>query len=277
MTYTHILRESAKRFGNITCMGIDPDLDKIPFKEKPREAIIRFYSEIFEAMDSEACHPSAIKPNIAFFEQYGFEGLDALKSIIESAGQYGIPVILDAKRGDIGKTAVAYAKNIFDFWNADSVTLHPYLGYDSIGPFMEYKNKGAYVQVRNSNPTAKEIQDLMVDGVPIYMKVAELLLKWDQAGLGAVVGATYPDELRKLSKMFVKSGKEIPMLIPGVGRQGGSATEVMNILRETENDLAIHRINSSSGISYAYLNTGSDDYAQAAIDALKKLNEETKI
>jgi orotidine-5'-phosphate decarboxylase len=118
------------------------------------------------------------------------------------------------------------------------------------------------------------LQDLKVDGVPVYMKLAENIIKWHRPGVGAVVGATYLEELEKISKFFVNSKKDIPLLIPGVGSQGGSAREVVDALNKTGNDIHIHRINSSSGINYAYVEKDTSDYAKAAVDAIETLNKE---
>ena len=212
-----------------------------------------------------------------------FEGLKALKEIMEKCKELGIPVLLDAKRGDIGKTSKAYAKALFGFWNADAITIAPYMGSDSVGPFVDYyddlnnnSGKGVYVLCRTSNKGAVDLQNLETrNGMPIYMKTAEKLANdWFKQGIGAVVGATYPEELEQISKYFVDSGKEIPLLIPGVGSQGGSAKEVAEALRKTGNELALHRINSSSGINFAYLKQNTDDYVSAAVNALKQIIDE---
>ncbi|MBN2367861.1 orotidine-5'-phosphate decarboxylase, partial [Candidatus Woesearchaeota archaeon] len=248
--FTDILKEKAEQAGSILCMGIDPVAEKIPIKESPGKAITRFYLDILDAMEGEDVNIPIVKPNIAFFEQYDFEGLLSLKKIIKEYKAKNIDVLLDAKRGDIGKTAAAYAASVFKVWKADAVTVHPYLGYDSIQPFLDYKNKGVYVLNRTSNKTAVEVQDMKVGSTPVYRKVSELILKWHRPGLGAVVGATYPKELEEISKLNVNSGKQVPFLIPGVGAQGGSSEEVVKILKKTNNPLWLHRVNSSSGISY---------------------------
>lgn len=276
MNFLERLKQQAEEKKSIVCMGMDPILDKIPIEGSPKEVITKFYLDLLEAMKSESTFPGIVKPNIAFYEQYGFDGLQALKTVMEAYKEAGIMIILDAKRGDIGKTSAAYAKALFDFWDADAITIAPYMGSDSVGPFVEYceKGKGVYILDRTSNKGAVDLQDLKVDGTPIYMKTAEKLVDWHQPGVSAVVGATYPQELEQISKFFVDSGKQIPLLIPGVGSQGGSAQEVVAALKNTGNDLSLHRINSSSGINFAYLKKDTDDYAGAAVDAIKELNDE---
>ncbi|KHE93718.1 MAG: orotidine-5'-phosphate decarboxylase [Candidatus Scalindua rubra] len=276
MSYVDDLRERAKNVKSIVCMGIDPVIEKIPIKGEPRQVIEGFYLDILKEMNKRDSYPAVIKPNIAYFEQYGFDGLNALKTIISRYKSSGIPTLLDAKRGDIGKTSTAYAKSAYEFWDSDAVTIAPYMGSDSVEPFIQWceKGKGVYILCRTSNKGAADLQDLKVDGVPIYMKLAENILKWHKPGVGAVVGATYIEELEEISRFFVESKKEVPLLIPGVGSQGGSAGEVVEVLKKTSNDILIHRINSSSGINYAYIEKDTSDYAAAAIDALETLNKE---
>ncbi len=278
MSYLNELRVRAKKANSIVCMGIDPVIEKIPIKGDPCQVIEEFYINILKEMNIRNSYPAIIKPNIAYFEQYGFSGLNALKSIISQYKSSGIPTLLDAKRGDIGKTSTAYAKSVFEFWNSDAVTIAPYMGTDSVEPFIEWceKEKGVYILCRTSNKGAADLQDLKVDGVPVYRKVAENIIRWHKPGVGAVVGATYLDELEEISRFFVDSKKEVSLLIPGVGSQGGSAREVVEVLRKTNNDILIHRINSSSGINYAYIEKNTSDYAKAAVDALENLNKEIR-
>ena len=271
MEYVEHLKKRADEVENIICMGMDPVLKRIPIKGEPKEVLVKFFSEILNAMESEDLYPACVKPNIAFYEQYGIDGLKALKQIIEAYKKKKVPVILDAKRGDIGKTCNAYADAIFDYWKADAVTVHPYLGSDSILPFTD--KGGVYVLVRTSNKSAIELQDLKVGDEPVYREVAKKVVEW---GTGAVVGATYPEELEELSRFFVASGKDIPLLIPGVGAQGGSAADVCKILKKTANDLRLHRINSSSGINFAYEKQSTDDFGGAAVNALLALKREAK-
>ncbi|MBT4823693.1 orotidine-5'-phosphate decarboxylase [Candidatus Woesearchaeota archaeon] len=295
MNYIEQLRKRAEKVGNIVCVGLDPVLEKIPSegceefvnkKSEPGKAIAKFYVTMLEGFVKEGVIPAIVKPNIAFYEQYGFEGLKALKEIMDKCKELEIPVLLDAKRGDIGKTSKAYAKALFEVWKADAITIAPYMGADSVGPFTKYcdnysgenveNGKGVYILCRTSNNGAVDLQNLKTeDGTTIYMKTAEKLAgDWYKLGIGAVVGATYIKELEQISKFFVDSGKEIPLLIPGVGAQGGSAKEVVEALKNTGNELALHRINSSSGINFAYLKQGTDDYVGAAVNALKELINE---
>jgi len=276
MSYLDHLRVRAKKANCIVCMGMDPIIEKIPIKGDPCRVIEEFYIHILKEMNKRDSYPAIIKPNIAYFEQYGIDGLNALKSIISQYKSSGIPTLLDAKRGDIGKTSKAYAKSVFEFWDSDAVTIAPYMGSDSVEPFIEWcdQEKGVYILCRTSNKGAVDLQDLKVDGVPVYMKLAENIIRWHKPGVGAVVGATYLEELEEISRFFVESKKEIPLLIPGVGSQGGSAGEVVDVLKKTNNDILIHRINSSSGINYAYIEKNTSDYATAAVDALEALNQE---
>ena len=276
MGYLDDLRVRAKKAKSIVCMGMDPVIEKIQIKGDTCQVIEEFYLDILKEMNKRDSYPAIIKPNIAYFEQYGFAGFNALKTIISQYKSSGIPTLLDAKRGDIGKTSTAYAKSVFEFWLSDAVTIAPYMGSDSVEPFIEWcdQEKGVYILCRTSNKGAVDIQDLKVDGVPVYMKLAENIIRWHKPGVGAVVGATYLEELEEISRFFVESKKEIPLLIPGVGSQGGSAGEVVEVLKKTNNDILIHRINSSSGINYAYIEKNTSDYATAAVDALETLNQE---
>jgi orotidine-5'-phosphate decarboxylase len=273
MNFVEQLKEKAVESGSIVCMGMDPVLDKIPLKGDAEEVIVKFYTDILNAMISSDIKPGIVKPNYAFYAQYGFPGLRALKKLIELYHKNKFLIILDAKRGDIGKTSTAYAKEAFEFWKVDALTVAPYMGSDSVGPFIDF-GKGVYILDRTSNPGAVDLQDMKVEGIPVYMKLAENIVKWHKPGVGAVVGATYPKELEEISSFFVKSGKNVPFLIPGVGKQGGSASDVAAALKKSGNDLSIHRINSSSGINFAYLKKETDDYAGAAVEVIKELNKE---
>ncbi|MCX7679492.1 MAG: orotidine-5'-phosphate decarboxylase [Spirochaetes bacterium] len=274
MNYLERLKSDAKRFHSIVCMGMDPVLEDIPIREKASKAIVAFYEEILNSIINQKVFPAAVKPNYAFYAQYGMDGLEALCHLIALYQREGFLVILDVKRGDIGKTAEAYAKECFEFFSADAVTLSPYMGFDSIAPFiLNYPAKGAYVLVKTSNVSSSEIQDVAVNGMPLYLHVCKKIIEWDCPGLGAVVGATFHEQLEQVLHSIAMSGKEIPLLIPGIGTQGGDVKKVVQSLC-AQSDFRIHRINSSSAINYAYKRFSGMHYAKAAVHALKELNEE---
>jgi orotidine-5'-phosphate decarboxylase len=275
MNYIETLKAASEKFHSIVCLGMDPVREDIPIRDiNIGKAIYHFYEEILERMIQEKVFPAAVKPNYAFYAQYGFEGLEALHNVLQLYRSEGFPVILDVKRGDIGKTAEAYAKESFDFFHADAVTLSPYMGYDSIAPFVKgYPEKGAYILVKTSNKSSSDIQDVEASNEPLYVHVAKKIVEWHSPGLGAVVGATYPEQLNRIVKLFAESGKDIPLLIPGVGSQGGDLEKVVRTLAVT-NAVHIHRINSSSAINYAYKRYEDMHFADAAVKALRELNQE---
>jgi orotidine-5'-phosphate decarboxylase len=273
MNYTEKLKEASKKFHSIVSMGLDPLIEDIPIKKGSiKEKIISFYESILNKMIQQNVLPGAVKPNYAFYGQYGLLGIEALLEVINLYKAHGFPVILDAKRGDISKTALAYAKECFGFFNADAVTLSPYMGYDSISPFVDnFPDRGYYILNKTSNKSSGDFQDIMVGSVPLFIHVSGKITEWHKPGLGAVVGATYPDQLADIADIFIKSGKEVPLLIPGVGAQGGSISEIIKILKKY-NDISINRINSSSEINYAYKKYKNLSFAEASVEALKALN-----
>ena len=256
-------------------MGLDPVIEDIPEKDDSTgNNIYKFYESILNKLIQKNIFPGAVKPNYAFYGQYGIDGIISLERIIKLYKSADIPVILDYKRGDIGKTAQAYAKEAFDFFNADAVTLSPYLGYDSIEPYIKgYPDKGYYILTKTSNSSSAEIQDLKINEKELFLHIAELIVKWFHHGIGSVAGATYPQQLKMISDIFIASKKEIPFLIPGVGTQGGSTSDVMNVLKNTP-DIKIHRINASSSLNYAYKTFKNMNYADASAEALKQMNDE---
>jgi orotidine 5'-phosphate decarboxylase subfamily 2 len=191
---------------SLLCVGLDVDLgDKTPSLAN----IYNFNCDIINATKELVC---AYKPNIAFYERYGLEGLSALQQTIELIDSIGLPVILDAKRADIGHSSAAYAEAVFKVYKADAVTVNPYLGYDSLEPFIKHEDKGIIVLCLTSNPGAKDFE------TSIYKNVARRVKEWNKFGnLGLVVGATKPAELKEITEIT----GEMPILIPGVGAQGG--------------------------------------------------------
>ena len=211
--------------GKLVCVGLDSELGKIPKSAYCYEngdnfmftnTIVAFNKRIIEATKDLVC---AYKPNIAFYEAHGDKGLLALKLTIMCIHSIApdVPVILDAKRADIGNTNEGYAKSAFDFLGADAITVHPYLGAEALQPFLERKDKGIIVLCRTSNPGAGEFQDLLVDGQPLYQFIARQVANyWNKNGnCILVVGATYPEELKAVRDIV----GDIPILIPGVGFQ----------------------------------------------------------
>ena len=279
MGYLELLSSSAEERQSIVCFGLDPDLSQFPAlaAQGNEEKIISFFSQIIDASLAEGKSISAIKPNYAYFAQYGFEGLRALKSLIERySGK--LPIILDAKRGDIGKSSAAYAAEAFDFWGSDALTVSPYMGYDSISPFLERckKGKGIYALCRTSNAGAADFQSLRLEsGKQLFAEVARKLEKWHTNGVGMVMGATALDELEATMWIFYDAKKQLPLLVPGVGAQGASAAETAKVLRSVWPDaFPLHRINSSSAIAYAHKKKGTDDFVGAALSEIARMNRE---
>jgi orotidine-5'-phosphate decarboxylase len=261
------------------CFGLDPNIASIPPSpsQSNEDKIVSFFSQIIDASLSEGKSISALKPNYAYFAQYGFDGLRALSSLI---GKYRgrLPIILDAKRGDIGKSSAAYAIEAFDFWGADALTVSPYMGQDSLLPFFERckAGKGVYVLCRTSNSGASDFQSLgLENGRQLFSEVARKVEKWHANGIGMVMGATALDELESALWGFYDSKKKLPLLLPGVGAQGASAKEAAKALRGVWPEaFPLHRINSSSAIAYAYKKSGSSDFVGAALEEIRRMNSE---
>ncbi len=264
MSATDIFRQTASEHKSILCFGIDPDLFRInaysPSDGQTNRQIILGYFEPIVDLLLEEHSVSALKPNYAYFAQYGFDGLHALKDLIERY-KNRVPIIFDGKRGDIGKTCEAYSKEMYDFWDADAVTISPYMGQDSIAPFLR-ENRLVYVLCKTSNPSSSDFQELKSGREKLYEKVAKKAMEWD---CGLVVGAT-SDSIKKIVKI---TKGNTPFLIPGVGSQGGDLDMVMKAI--SKNPL-IHRINASSSIAYAYQKSDLEPSKAALIEA-EKLNE----
>jgi len=278
-SYLELLEKSAKERQSIVCFGLDPVLEMMPasLMQAREEKMVYFFSQIIDAALEQPQSIGALKPNYAFFAQYGWDGLRALKTLIERySGK--LPIILDAKRGDIGKSSEAYAKEAFDFWGADALTVSPYMGFDSVSPFIERckEGKGVYVLCRTSNAGAADFQSRVLDNDrQLFQEVAAKLEKWHFPGLGAVMGATALDELESAMWVFYDAHKKLPMLVPGVGSQGASAGQTAKVLRSVwQETFPLHRINSSSAIAYAYRNKQASDYVGAALEEIKRMNSE---
>jgi len=256
------LTNATRKNKTLLCVGLDPDPKRMP----ENVGIFEFNKAIIDATSDLVC---AYKPNLAFYEALGSGGLNALKQTVKYIPNH-IPVIGDAKRGDIGNTAKAYARSIFDNFNFDATTVSPYLGFDSVEPFIQYQDKGIFILCRTSNTGAVDFQSLRCETEhgyrPLFEIVALKASEWNTYGnIGLVVGATYPEELR----LIRQSHPDMPLLIPGIGAQGGDLASVVRYGVNAQGEKAI--INSSRGIIYA---SPGKDFAQAARLAASSLRDQ---
>jgi orotidine-5'-phosphate decarboxylase len=263
----HFLETVRRRWQDadtLVCVGLDPEPTRFPacLAGDP-DAVFAFCRAIVDATADLAC---TFKPQIAHFAALGAE--DALRRLIAHIhdAHPGVPVILDAKRGDIGSTAQNYAIEAFDRYGADAVTVNPYLGRDSLQPFLDRADKGVIVLCRTSNPGAGDLQDLVVDGRPLYQHVAAKVAQdWNANGnCLLVVGATWPQQLREVRAIV----GDVPFLVPGVGAQGGDVEAVVKNGRTADGTGLL--VSSSRAILYA---SGGDDFADAARAAATALRD----
>ena len=255
------LRRASETNQSLLCVGLDPDPRLMPIDD-----IFEFNRAIIDATQDLVC---CYKPNLAFYEAFGPPGLEVLRRTLEHIPD-DIPVIGDAKRGDIGNTAKAYAASLFEYYGFDAVTANPYLGGDSLAPFLAYADRGVLVLCRNSNPGAADFQLLSVsrdngEQRPLYMEVAARCNDWNVSGnVGLVVGATYPEELGQVRAQC----PDLPILLPGIGAQGGDLrASVANGLDSNGAGLIIA---SSRQVLYA---SQCADFAQSARDAALDLRD----
>jgi orotidine-5'-phosphate decarboxylase len=257
MTFIDKLLHASRKHKSWLCIGLDPDPDLMPGAD-----VLQFNRAIIEATSDLVC---AYKPNLAFYEALGSEGTAILENTIKHVPG-DIPVIGDAKRGDIGNTSRAYARALFSVLGFDAATVSPYLGYDSIEPFIAYQDKGVFILCRTSNKGAADLQDLLTNGLPLYEAVARKANEWNTYGnIGLVVGATYPDELKRVRSIC----PEMPLLIPGIGAQGGDLTSVVRYGVDTQGEKAI--INVGRQILYA---SKGNDFAQTARNAAERIRNQ---
>ena len=264
MGFMQQLRQRWATSGSLVCVGLDPEPAKFPAKfSGDPDAVFAFCRDIADATAEFAC---AFKPQIAHFAALGAE--DALERLIAHlhAAHPAVPVILDAKRGDIGSTAQRYAVEAFQRYDADAVTVNPYLGRDSVQPFLDHAERGVVILCRTSNPGAGDLQDLDVGGRPLYQHVAGTIARdWNAHGNCAlVVGATWPAQLAEVRAIV----GDMPLLVPGVGAQGGDAEAVVRNAKSADGTGLL--VSSSRAILYA---SSGDDYADAAADAARTLRD----
>ncbi|MGD0589460.1 MAG: orotidine-5'-phosphate decarboxylase [Bacteroidota bacterium] len=266
MTFTQKLRDVQLQQKSLLCIGLDVDADKIPpHLQSSVNPVLEFNRQIIEATHDLVC---AYKPNLAFYEAMGERGLATLWETLKLIPQ-SILTIGDGKRGDIGNTAERYAKSLFDDFGFDSITVNPYMGFDSVKPFLKNPEKGVFLLALTSNPGSKDFQRLKINGKPLYEKVVLKAKKWNtNQNIGLVVGATHPRELKTVRKIV----PEMPLLIPGIGKQGGNLKSAVRDGCDKNGQLAI--INVSRSIIYA---SSGKDFAETARREAKKMVEEIGI
>ncbi|ACE83335.1 orotidine-5'-phosphate decarboxylase [Cellvibrio japonicus] len=270
MSFIEKLKNAWVSNNSLLCIGLDPDTEKFPdlFKTMAKpEAVFAFNKAIIDATHDLVC---AYKPQIAYFSAEAAEtSLEQTIAYIKTQYPH-IPVILDAKRGDIGSTAQKYAAEAFERYQADAVTVNPYLGLDSITPFTAYRERGTILLCRTSNSGAADLQDLSVDGIPLYQKVAITARDhWNSHNnCLLVVGATWPEQMAAIRQLV----GDMPFLVPGVGAQGGDVNAMVKAGKTADGNGLI--ISSSRAVLYA---SNGDDFAQAARAVALSLRQQINV
>jgi len=264
MNFIDKLLSASRSNKSLLCVGLDPDPKLMP----PKLSVFEFNREIVDTTSDLVC---AYKPNLAFYEALGIDGLKALEKTLAHIPK-GIPVIGDAKRGDISSSSEAYARALFDTFGFDAATVNPYLGHDSIAPFIAYADKGVFILCKTSNAGSADFQEILcVESTsgrntrPLFEMVALRAREWNTRGnIGLVVGATYPEQLKRVRALC----PELPLLIPGIGAQGGDLAAVVKYGVDANGEKAI--LNCSRQIIYA---SKGKDFAQAARREALKLRD----
>ena len=264
MTFYEKIAAAWAKNNSLVCVGLDPDFNKLPECVKGgKNPLFDFNKAIIDATKDYVC---AYKPQAAYYA--GQDRDEDLKMTMDYLAETApdIPVILDVKRGDIGSTAEMYAKEAFERYHADAVTVNPYMGFDTLKPFLDHADKGVIILCRTSNPNSGDLQNLVSDGYMLYEHVAMLVRdRWNyNKNAALVIGATYPEELKKIRTLC----PELPFLVPGVGAQGGDVQKV--IANGATADKTGLIINSSRGIIYA---SKGEDFAEKAGAAAKELRD----
>jgi len=266
INYTTKLASAWQKNNSLLCVGLDPDLAKLPaqFQSQP-DGIFQFCRAIIDATADLAC---AFKPQIAYFAALRAE--PQLEQICAYLRDHypQLPIILDAKRGDIGATAEQYAREAFERYGADAVTVNPYMGFDSVEPYLKWQDRGCIVLCRTSNAGGSDLQFLQVNGRPLYQHVADLVAnKWNTNGqCSLVVGATFPDEIAAVRQIV----GEMPLLVPGIGAQGGDVAATVAAGKTAGGGLMI---NSSRAILFAKPQE-QEDFAQASRRVARETRDE---
>jgi orotidine-5'-phosphate decarboxylase len=263
MNFIEKLLKASRKNNSLLCIGLDPDAQLMPDVE-----VAEFNRQIIEATKELVC---AYKPNLAFYEALGIDGLIALEKTLRHIPD-DIPVIADAKRGDIGNTARKYAHALFEIFGFDAATVNPYLGHDSLEPFMDYRDKGIFILCSTSNAGAADFQqfrchsDVGEEGLPLFELVAMKAAEWNvHRNIGLVVGATQPRSLSRIRRLC----PDMPLLIPGIGAQGGELASAVQYGSDANGEKAI--ITCSRQVLYA---SKGKDFPSAARLVATKLREE---
>ncbi len=254
---------------SLVCIGLDPDLERLPphltSEKNAAQAVIAFNRAIIEATVDAA---AAYKLNLAFFEALGAEGWSVLQATLDTIPE-AVPVIADGKRGDIGNSARFYAHTCFDLLDFNACTVSGYMGRDSVAPFLDHPGRGVFLLARTSNPGGSDFQEIEYRGRPLYEHVVRTALAWEKPGndgakgsLGFVVGASDIEALRRIRTLAPDS----PLLIPGVGAQGGNSSDVLEAIREGSGPVLV---NSSRAILYASAGRDFDRAARQAAETLR--------
>lgn len=257
MRFFEQLEARSREADSLVCVGLDPD-----FRKHRAEDLAAFNQAIIEeTAEYAACY----KPNIAFYEQYGIPGLQALEATVKAIPPR-IPVICDAKRGDMGNTAEAYARALFETWGFGAATVNGYQGSDAVAPFLAYPDKAVFILCRTSNPGSREFQEQRLEnGRMLYQHLALTVTSWSP-NVGLVVGATAPEELADVRRLV----PETPLLVPGVGAQGGKPEDVVRSAGYQPGKIVV---NASRSILYAGEGPG---FAKAAGEAARTLRDELR-
>jgi orotidine-5'-phosphate decarboxylase len=258
------LNQIIEKKNSLLCVGLDPDIELIPkFLLQDSDPLFTFLKEIIEVTRDVAV---AYKPNIAFYETLGISGWRLLEKVLEIIPS-DVLLIADAKRADIGNSSRKYAELFFHNYKFDAVTVSPYLGQDSVIPFMDFEDRGVFVLCLTSNKGSLDFQYLNIDAEPLYLKIARRVTEWNlrSGNCGLVVGATHPEDLGSIRD----AAPGLPFLIPGIGAQGGNLKIAVQFGTNPDGGCAL--INAGRSILYASQET---DFAEAAEEAAKNLNEQ---
>lgn len=263
MTFSERLRQSQENHNSLLCIGLDPDTAKLPRHLRGKDdGVLAFNRGIIEATREVSC---CYKLNLAFFEAMGDRGWQILRETLALIPPE-IITIADGKRGDIGNSSAMYARSIMDDLRFDAATVHPYMGLDSVEPFARRPEQGVFVLALTSNPGARDLQYLKIGGKPLYEHVVRKVKKWDTAGnFGIVVGATRPAQLKQIRALAPR----LPILIPGIGAQGGDLRKAVQYGCDRTGALALLNV----GRSVLFASAG-EDFAEAAGAAARATRDE---